>query len=233
MRIAIISDIHANLQALSTALEIIKDQRVDEIICLGDVVGYGANPNECVDIVRRQCGVVLMGNHDAASVDLAQANSFTAHAYVAAEWTHKALTLESTRFLRDLPLTHVREDILFVHASPMMPESWTYIFGEIDATFAFRYFKEKICFIGHSHFSGVFSERGGETVVNRSDRFIVNVGSVGQPRDGNPKLSFGIFDTAQWTYENVRADYDVAAAREKIVMAGLPPALGNRLLKGR
>jgi len=233
MRIAIISDIHGNLQALNTALGVIEARRVDEIICLGDVVGYGANPNECVEIVRQKCRVVLKGNHDAASVDLIHANSFTAHAFVAAEWTHNTLTAESKKFLRDLPLTYVTQDILFVHASPMMPENWTYVFGEIDATFTFRYFKEKICFIGHTHFPGVFSESGRESIVNQSDRFIVNVGSIGQPRDGNPELSFGLFDAEQWSYENVRAEYDIESARGQILASGLPAALANRLLKGR
>jgi diadenosine tetraphosphatase ApaH/serine/threonine PP2A family protein phosphatase len=232
VRLAIISDIHSNLEALTTTFEFIDTHSVDEVVCLGDVVGYGANPNECLAIVRQRCTVILLGNHDAAAVDLSVANQFTMNARLSALWTHQVLDDESKEFLKTLPLTKARDDIFLTHASPYDPEEWNYIITDFDARDAFQSFVERICFVGHSHIPVMFSENGSAIAVTNRDRFIVNVGSVGQPRDGNPKLSFGIFDTQTWTYENIRAKYDVATAVEKIRKAGLPRALADRLVVG-
>ncbi|MFH0990889.1 MAG: metallophosphoesterase family protein [bacterium] len=232
MHLAILSDIHSNLEALTTAFEIIDTRSVDEVICLGDVVGYGANPNECLNLVRSRCSTILLGNHDLAAIDLSVTEQFTMNARIAAVWTNRQLTAEHKQFLETLPLTHSREDILFVHASPCNPEEWDYIFSDVDARRAFRHFSEEICFIGHSHTPEVFSESRQSNVVSRGDRYLVNVGSVGQPRDRNPLLSFGLFDTTSWVYEQIRADFDRAAAAEKILNAELPPLLAHRLFSG-
>jgi predicted phosphodiesterase len=232
MRFAIISDIHSNLEALTKALELIDKESVHEIVCLGDIVGYGANPNECVDLVRSRCRTVLRGNHDAAAVNAMNAESFTKNARIAADWTRQQLTEENKQFLTDLPYTAGRDGILFVHSSPYQPESWYYVLSEEDLEVAFQNFSEQICFIGHSHFPGVFSEDGPAKAVNRGSRFLVNVGSIGQPRDGNSKLSFGIFDTESWNYRNIRSEYPIQIAAEKILRAGLPRALSDRLAMG-
>lgn len=232
MRLGVISDIHSNLEALTTTLEILQTENVDEVICIGDIVGYGANPNECIDLVRRHCSVGLLGNHDLAAADLRHAEYFTSLARAAIEWTSRTLTPEGREFLRGLPYTAVREDLLFVHASPEEPGEWNYIISAMDARGAFRHFSEKICFVGHSHVPGVYAETGSHREVGPDDRFIVNVGSVGQPRDGNPQLSFGIFDTGTWTYRNIRKEYDVRGAGKKILNAGLPSALAQRLVQG-
>ena len=232
MRFAIISDIHSNLEALTKAFELVDQEPVNEVVCLGDVVGYGANPNECVDLVRSRCRTVLRGNHDAAAVNPANAESFTKNARIAAEWTRQQLSDENKKFLEGLPYTSSRDGILFVHSSPYQPESWFYVLSEEDLEVAFQNFSEQICFIGHSHFPGIFSEEGPAKAVNRGTRFLVNVGSIGQPRDGNPKLSFGIFDTEKWNYRNIRSEYAIQAAAEKILRAGLPRALSDRLAMG-
>jgi predicted phosphodiesterase len=232
MRIAIISDIHSNLEALNSAFEAIDAQRVDDIVCLGDIVGYGSNPNECLSLVRSRCSIILQGNHDSAAVDLTVANQFTLNAQLSAIWTFGALLPENKEFLRNLPQMKPRGDILFSHASPYEPEEWHYVISEFDTREAFQAFSEKICFIGHSHIPVIFSEHGKVPAISRSGRFIVNVGSIGQPRDANPNLSYGLFDTEAWSYQNMRLGYDVDATAEKIRKAGLPRALAERLYQG-
>lgn len=232
MKYAIISDIHSNLEALQKALTIIDGKKVDEIICLGDVVGYGANPNECAAVVRERCSAIVLGNHDAAALDISLAHDFNSIARHAVEWTGKTLTDDHKDWLSALPLVHRTDDIIFVHASPQFPEEWNYIIDAHDAMDAFDHFDEKICFFGHTHVPGVFSNRGRAKTVTRDDRYIVNVGSIGQPRDGNPMLSFGIFDTDTWEYELIRSEYSIQDAVDKIFNAGLPKELGYRLQFG-
>lgn len=232
MRIAIISDIHSNLEALTKALEIIEDEGTDEIVCLGDIVGYGADPNECIELVRHRCSTIILGNHDLAAVDLSAAEFFTSNARSAAVWTSQHLTGEHKQFLRNLPYTAERDEMLFVHSSAFQPEEWHYIMSALDAQATFGHFTQQLCFVGHSHIPGIYSESGPRHSVVRGERFVINVGSVGQPRDGNPKLSFGIFDTDRWEYRNIREEYDVGQACSKIRTAGLPRALADRLLEG-
>lgn len=232
MKYAIISDIHSNLEALNKALSIIDEKQVDEIICLGDVVGYGANPNECVEIVRNRCSAVVLGNHDAAALDISMAHDFNAIARRAVFWTSEKLSPESKDFLSTLPMTIQKNELLFVHSSPYAPEAWDYIIDADDAITAIRHMEQKLCFIGHTHVPGIFSLRGRAKFVTKDNPFIINVGSVGQPRDGNPMLAFGIFDSDAWTYELVRSEYDIQTAAEKIYAAKLPEELGNRLMYG-
>jgi diadenosine tetraphosphatase ApaH/serine/threonine PP2A family protein phosphatase len=234
MRVAIVSDIHSNLEALQKALEIIDEKKVEEIVCLGDLVGYGANPNECVELTRKRASRILLGNHDQAAFDLSQTEHFNRHARTAAYWTNQTLTQENLEFLKSLPFQHVIDDLTFVHASPRDPEQWEYVFSAHEAKTNFESFQTRICFVGHTHIPGVFPEdlKMHKSKVTRENRYIINVGSVGQPRDGNWKLSFGIFDTSAWTYDLIRSEYDVQAASEKIVAADLPRFLADRLLVG-
>lgn len=232
-RFAIISDIHGNLEALTRALEVIDEERVDDIVCLGDTVGYGANPVECLKLVRSRCSIILLGNHDAASIDLAVANHFTLNAQLSAIWTFGTLGEENKAFLRSLKPTHTLGEVLLSHGSPYEPDEWHYVISEFDIRDAFGGFTERICFVGHSHIPIIFSEqREEEEEIARQGRFIVNVGSIGQPRDGNPNLSFGIFDREQWSYRNLRVEYDFKTAAKKIRDAGLPRALADRLTVG-
>jgi len=232
MKYAVISDIHANLEALTKAVSIIDGKQVDEIICLGDVVGYGANPNECVDIVRRRCSTVVLGNHDEAALDPAGPHQFNPIAQKAIEWTAAQLTDESSEFLSSRQMVEKKENIFLVHSSPHSPELWDYIVNADDAADAIQYFDEMICFIGHTHVPGIFSAAGRSRSIGRSERHLVNVGSVGQPRDGNPMLAFGIFDSDAWEYELIRSEYNIQLASEKILRAGLPQELGYRLMYG-
>jgi putative phosphoesterase len=232
MKYAVISDIHSNLEALHKAMSIIDEKKVDEVICLGDVVGYGASPNECVQIVRSRCSAVVLGNHDEAALETSMARDFNAIARKAVLWTAAQLTDENKLFLKSLPMAEQRDDILFVHSSPVSPEAWEYILDAEDAVSALHSFDGKICFIGHTHVPGIFSNRGRMKSITTDDQFLINVGSVGQPRDGNPKLSFGIFDSDRWEYELIRSEYDIQTAAEKIYAAKLPVELGNRLMYG-
>lgn len=232
MRYAVISDIHSNREALSRALDLIDGMQVDEIVCLGDIVGYGADPNECVRLVRERCSLSVLGNHDAAALDPSVAHDFNVVARRAVEWTAAALSPDHADFLRTLPMTAVKDGLRFVHSSPQWPESWEYIMDHHDAGQAFGGFTESICFIGHTHVPGIFTQTGRAKRVTRDERYIINVGSIGQPRDGNPKLSFGIFDTDAWNYEQVRSEYDIQSAAARIYAAGLPEELGNRLMFG-
>jgi predicted phosphodiesterase len=233
MKIAIISDIHSNLEALEAALGVIKKRNIDEVICLGDVIGYGANPNECIDLIRKATPYVLLGNHDEAAIDLSRTEYFNPFARIAAEWTHQQLTEENKDFIAQLPFSIERNGVHFVHSSPYQPEEWHYILSPADAQLNFAYFMESICFVGHSHVPGIFCEDIWTRDVVAGKKFIVNVGSIGQPRDNDWRLSFGVFDTELWRYENIRVEYDVNSASKKIRTAGLPKALADRILVGR
>jgi diadenosine tetraphosphatase ApaH/serine/threonine PP2A family protein phosphatase len=232
MRIAIISDIHSNLEALTKALKVIEEKKVGLIYCLGDIVGYGASPNECVELIRENAAKVVMGNHDVAAIDPRHADYFTKPGKIAAEWTHKTLTKENLEFLKKLPYKSVEGPWTLVHSSPKNPQDWEYVLSLEIAREQFPHFKTPLCFIGHTHVPVVAGEDLKTFDFKKDMRFIVNVGSVGQPRDGNPKLSFGLFDTDEWIYENVRIDYDIKGAAEKIKSAGLPPVLAGRLFQG-
>ncbi|MGH2567154.1 MAG: metallophosphoesterase family protein [Bacteroidota bacterium] len=232
MRLAIISDIHANLEALTKTFELIDKRKVDQILCLGDIVGYGADPGECLRLVRDRCQIVIIGNHDLAAVDVTAAEEFNATARIAAQWTNGILPEEEKQSLKSLPYTAVLDDLFFVHGSPYEPEEFHYILSTRDAVDAMDFFEQKMCFIGHSHVPGIFTKTGRASSVDSEGRYLINVGSVGQPRDGNPKLSFGILNTEEWTYENIRAVYDIERAARKIIAAGLPPVLGERLMVG-
>jgi predicted phosphodiesterase len=232
MRYAIISDIHSNLEALTKSLEIIDQKSVDEIICLGDIVGYGANPNECVELVRQRCSIVLKGNHDEAVFNPSITERFTEDARAAIFWTLKHISEENISYLGTLPLSMKRENLLFVHASPCTPNQWSYILEETTAQQAFECFSESLCFIGHTHTPAIFSTSGRATSIRPQERSLINVGSIGQPRDRISDLSFGIFDTTQWSYENIRSRYDMELAAQKILTSDLPARLGHRLLRG-
>ncbi|HTX17711.1 MAG TPA: metallophosphoesterase family protein [Bacteroidota bacterium] len=232
MKFAVISDIHGNLEALTKAFELIDEKKVGEVLCLGDIIGYGANPNECVSFLRERGVRSLIGNHDQAVVDPEKAGTFNELAGRAIEWTARTLTPDNLEYLSNLPYLFVEHDFTFVHSSPENPEEWNYILSPFDALEAFRHFSSPICWVGHSHRSGVFCEDMKTQRVERGKRFIINVGSIGQPRNRDSRLSFGVFDTDGWEYEHIVSPYDVQRARQKILDAGLPAFLGDRLLYG-
>ena len=232
MRIAIVSDIHSNLQALNKALSFIEGAEVNEIYCLGDIVGYGGNPNECVETIRDRAVKVVMGNHDVAAIDPDKADYFTRPGKIAAQWTHENLSHENLEYLATLPLVERTPKATLVHASPRSPESWEYVLSIPIAEKQFAHFQTEFCFIGHSHVPATCGEDLRTFSFKKGQRFLINVGSLGQPRDGNPRLSFGLLDTDQWSYHNVRLDYDIDGAADQIQKVGLPPILGKRLFQG-
>ena len=232
MKIAFVSDLHSNLQALLTALSDMDGRGIDQIYCLGDIVGYGGSPNECVDLVRQRASAVVRGNHDLAAIDPMHGDYFTRPGRIAAEWTHKTLTEENLKFLSSLPYTAEMGPCTLGHASPLDPPTWQYV-SSIDAARAqFPHFKTELCFLGHTHVPVVCGEDLKTFKFKKGLRFLINVGSIGQPRDGNPKLSYGVLDTDAWTYQNVRLAYDIRAAADAIVSNGLPAVLAKRLSQG-
>lgn len=240
MKTALISDVHANLEALEAVLKAVDERGADRILCLGDAVGYGASPNECLSLIRKRCKLVLLGNHDSAASGGPEISRFNPNAKAAALWTAKVLTNQNRDYLRALSLTQRSEPYLFVHASPAAPRDWEYIFDRFDAEPQFQFFTEHACFIGHTHQPAIFerTSTGCESLPPTSLRFdpvhryIVNVGSVGQPRDRDPRACFLILAEPAGAIEFVRVPYDIAAAQGKIRAANLPAVLATRLASG-
>ena len=238
MKIAVISDIHANLEALTTVLSYLKQQPIHRIICLGDIVGYGPRPNECVEQIRQNCEICLMGNHDHAVVGLTDMTYFNQYAQESVLWTRKQLTQSNFQFLKQLKFSYQENHILFVHSTPINPEDWDYIFSEREAHYHLDRISHRLVFIGHSHLPMVFSYRDGKQYQNRiqldlqADRYIVNVGSVGQPRDGDPRACFVIYDSKNQVLEYLRLEYDVQKTYQEIIDQNLPIFLAKRLLSG-
>jgi len=238
MKIAVISDIHANLEALDVCLAKIDELKPDKLICLGDLVDYCAQPNECIELVKKNADAVLLGNHDEAQFNFGLSAGFNDNARISSVHTRSVIKPEYADYLKTLPYTYSLENLLFVHASPRYPERYRYVLSASDAESEFSSFSEKVCFIGHSHRPVIFAERGSnvyetETVNDSEDtRYIINAGSVGQPRDGNPKLSFGFIDTGSFKYYNYRLEYPVKTAYKKIIDEKLPVFLADRILKG-
>jgi diadenosine tetraphosphatase ApaH/serine/threonine PP2A family protein phosphatase len=241
MRYAILSDIHGNLEALSEVLGVVDEMGVTRIVCLGDVVGYGANPNEVVDAIRERAETTIRGNHDEAALDPAQETYFNSWAVDAIRWTREQLTEDSASFLSQLPYESRIGDALLVHASPRDPEKWRYILSPQAAAAEFDEFEESFCFIGHTHVPMIVvrNEIGTSELLNdevalpAGARVIINAGSVGQPRDGDPRACFCVFDLEDRSASLVRVPYDADAAHKKIIRAGLPYFLGERLLLGQ
>ena len=232
MRVAIISDIHSNLEALQSVLFAIDDLRPDSIYCLGDIVGYGPYPNECVALVRERCAASVKGNHDSGVLGETPLAYFNQYGRRAVEWTKDRITSGNLAYLERLPLTQVIDDITLAHASPMKPEQWNYVFAWPEAKKAFRAFATTLCFIGHTHVPVMVGEDSKINIFRKNCRHLINVGSVGQPRDGNPRASFCMLDTESWTCELLRVEYNIERTAQAILDAHLPEFLARRLFQG-
>jgi len=233
VKIAVLSDIHSNLEALERALAEIEATGVDAVYCLGDVVGYNADPGACVDLVREHCTGVVQGNHDVAVAREEAVAALPSDGQAAARHNRARLTDEQIAFLTDLPLRLTVANCTFVHATPADPSAWTRLTTYPAAQAQFDHFDTDVCFFGHTHVPAVMADSLGIFQVRPGHRFLINVGSVGQPRDQNPKLSFGLFDTDTFEYRNVRLSYDVHSAARKIRAAdALPNRLATRLHDG-
>lgn len=241
LKYAIISDIHANLEALKAVLEDIKKRDIDHIVCLGDVVGYNANPNECCELLRKEDIPTILGNHDAVACGIEEPWGFNPVALTAAIWTREELSEENHEWLRNLPDVQKVNGFLAVHGSPTNRNS--YLFSWEDILPHVPYVEERdcsLCFFGHTHSPGIFSADGIYDVDDNSKFelgngkvFFVNPGSVGQPRDGDPRASYGILDSETHEYELVRLSYPIKEAADRINDEGLPPMLAERLFMGR
>lgn len=244
MKIGIISDIHSNSEAIDSVLKnIIK---VDEFICLGDIVGYGADPNYCIEKIKDLNCRCIGGNHDFAVVGKVNINYFNYAARAAILWTTLQLKKENLNFLLSLKKKiEFRDDVFAVHGSPQNPLS-EYILDKDTASLIFSKFNFKIFFVGHSHLAGCFSfnennnhvdymnfSNGGCIEINKNKRYIINCGSVGQPRDGNPKASYGIYDQEYSIVNIYRVSYPINLTKGKIINEGLPRSLADRLSYGR
>lgn len=241
MRIGIISDIHSNREALEAVLQDISLQKVEEVWCLGDIVGYGPDPNECINLVRSKIMICVAGNHDHAVAGIIEPFNFDPDAEKACLWTRAALTEESKEYIASMPLKLVIGDFTLVHGSPR--ESFEYITSSFEAKEALPYLKSFFCLIGHSHIPMIL--RPGEETKRRNSyptnlrkvtltehATFINPGSVGQPRDGNPKSSYMIYDSNSNQVIHRRVVYDVNSTRQKMMSVGLPAWLGDRLLTG-
>lgn len=245
MNYAIISDIHGNYDALSAVLSDILRSGVDRVICLGDIVGYGAEPQKCIEEVRSLSGWAVAGNHDYGAIGKLDLSYFNANARRAAEWTESVLSSADRRYLADLPLVKQAGsdgcELIAVHSTPARPEDWHYILSIDEAEYQFEQFSQRLCLIGHSH-QPVFwqlSPAGECSVIGREylrietgRRYIINVGSVGQPRDGDARACYALCDSARRELVIRRVEYNIGAAQKKILKAGLPPRLAERLAHG-
>ena len=240
MRYAVIADIHSNLEALEVVLADSKEQKCTHYCCIGDVVGYGANPRECLEIVRTMGMPCVKGNHDEYCSMDDTLEGFNPHAAEAVQWTRQQLTPDDRQWLRDLKYVRLVASFSMVHATLDVPQRWGYVFDKLAAAASFTYQNTSVCFFGHTHVPVAFIRdsmvRGGtysKFKVEPGRKYFVNVGSVGQPRDLNPKAAYVLYDLEEQTIELRRLDYDIAKAQKKILDAGLPPRLADRLSHGK
>ena len=244
MRVAVFSDIHSNLEALEAVLTDAAKQRADRYVCLGDVVGYGANPNECIERLRSlpDCPC-LLGNHDAAVLGIPI--NMRQEARQAINWTRDVLSKTGLWFLQEMEDLIKWQDVFFCHSNPYRPRRWYYVTEKTYIVSSFARSKAKILFLGHTHVPLAITRKNFFCVYIRSpehpmtvpaaelNRQIFNCGSVGQPRDGDPRASYLIYDDQRRTIEFRRVVYDYHLAAEKILAAGLPPSFALRLAEGR
>ena len=243
MRYGILSDVHSNLPALQTVIDALDEAQIDATICLGDVVGYGPNPNECVELLRERDAVIVMGNHDEAAAKPGGDENFNPLAQAAIEWTRAALSADNAAYLAGLPDTKQFDDFAIVHGAP--GDRFAYILDAAGARHAFQDAKKPLTFVGHSHVAEVYYQdedgrtfhdrlmHGGLITVDSGYRYIVNPGSVGQPRDRNPQASFALYDNGERTIDVRRVTYDIGTVQRRIEAVNLPWQLGARLATGR
>jgi predicted phosphodiesterase len=240
MKYAILGDIHANLEALETVLEDAKAQGVTHFVCIGDLIGYNANPSECLEKVRELDAPVVMGNHDYYGSREDKLVGFHPMAAEVINWTRNQLNDEQKEWLRNLPYSRRVETFTIVHSTLDNPHKWGYVLDRYDAESNFNYQTTSVCFYGHTHIPIAF-EKGDEIrsglyskiKIKVGRKYFINVGSVGQPRDGDPRAAYVIFDMLNNSIELRRLEYDLSKVQEKILAAGLPNKVAARLATGR
>lgn len=238
---AVISDVHANFSALESVLTDIKARNIQNIYFLGDAVGYGPEPNECLEFLKSECRVVLAGNHDWGVCGMTDISYFNRYARWAIEWTRTNISVVNLESLKRLPLSYSDEEesLSLVHATPCEPDRWHYLMDVSDAERNFSCFTTRFCFVGHSHRPLIIEELpSGDLVTERrrrlvgpDSRCIINCGSVGQPRDGDNRASYAV--AGEDMVEIVRVSYDYSKTQKKMAQSGLPLPLIERLSAGQ
>ena len=239
--IAILGDIHANIDALEVVLADCRAQGVTDYMCTGDVVGYNARPHECLQIVRDLGCPVVMGNHDHYVSSRQNLADFNPNAAAVIEWTRKQLTVEEMLFLRNLPFVQTKTGVTLVHATMDNPGGFGYVFDHLQAEAHFSHQVTPLCFHGHTHCPMIYEKQMGAVYrIDAQDfklpigrKYFINVGSVGQPRDGDPRAAYVLYNPKERTVHFRRLEYDIAAAQAKIREAGLPERLAERLEVGQ
>ena len=240
VRYAVVADIHGNLQALEAVRADMAQFGIDGVFCLGDVVGYGANPRECLQIVRESDATMIAGNHDWAAAGNVGIDYFNADARDSVEWTRGQLTESELEFLRGLELIKAVDDVTLVHGSPFSPEYFEYLQTSYDVQVAFDHMDTRACFVGHSHVPVIFTDTDPLDYFLRDEfefpdetKVIVNVGSVGQPRDLDPRACYAVYDDELRKVTLRRVHYDLQAASERMIAVGLPSTNAARIVLGR
>lgn len=240
MRFAIFSDVHANLEALDAVLADAQENKCTHYVCLGDVVGYNANPHECVDRIREMDCPIVKGNHDEQASLTESSRDFNEMAEAAIQWTRDNLTEEDKNWLLELKLQQQVRDFTIVHATLDTPGQWGYVFNNLDAAASFTYQHTTVCFFGHTHVpvafirdEGVERQRIDKLRIDPGKKYFINVGSVGQPRDGDWHAAYCVYHLDSGVVEQRRLKYDLKTAQQKIIDAGLPRVLAERLAIGR
>lgn len=243
MRVAVVSDIHGNRQAFEAVLEAIGESFCEEVWCLGDLVGYGADPDACVALAEEHAAICLAGNHDLVVRGDLPLEEFSRGAAVAARWTQRTITAPTRAYLERLEPVELDEEVGLYHASPRDPV-WEYVLSPLQAELCLDVQRHRVCMIGHSHVALSFCRSEGSPVTGQTRRadeeleladgeWLVNPGSVGQPRDGDPRAAWLELDTAAWRAIYRRTEYDITAAANSIRAARLPASLGERLAYGQ
>lgn len=240
MRFAILSDIHSNLEALEAVLADATAQGCTNFVCLGDIVGYNANPKECLKIIQDLECPVVKGNHDEQVSIVRSTEGFNELAEEAIDWTRAQLSADDKAWLADLRLTRQVRDFTIVHATLDTPGQWGYVFNDLDAIASFTYQHTSVCFFGHTHWPTAFVREDnvrriavGQIILSPGKRYFINPGSIGQPRDRDWRAAYCILHTDRLVVEERRVKYDLETAQRKIRAAGLPDRLADRLAVGR
>lgn len=243
MLYAIISDIHGNAEALQAVFSDIRKKKVDSIICLGDIVGYYPDPEKCIDLIKKEVQYCVAGNHDYAAIGRIDTQNFTYYAYAAMEWTKQNISDRARAYLQSLPLTVNLENMFFTHSSPSNPQEWVYVFPDSEeAVFeAFNSLMYGVNFIGHTHWPSIMIQENDRIILHsehtidmvESHYYLINVGSVGQPRDFDSRSCYALYDTDAMKISLHRVEYDYRVTQKKIREKHLPLFLAERLEKGR
>lgn len=242
MKFGILADVHGNFEALEAVVRVLRDKGATRFICCGDIVGYGPDPNRCIETMRGMDCACVAGNHDCAAVGSIQTRDFNAAAANAILWTRDQLSESSRLYLENLPLSYSEEPLFIVHSSPSAPGAWEYVLTLREAVREMKHYVDYVCVVGHSHRPLAVERLPGKAArlfredvfdIRPGAKYFINAGSVGQPRDGDPRACALLYDAGNRSMTRLRVPYDVAAVQAKMRAAGLPEFVASRLETGR